>query len=99
MAHARFALQAPPPGPRPRLAERLRVFFLQRWTGRLLLGALFLLLLDQGLGLPLPCGLGALYIVTLVVLCIVFLVRIGRYLVRRLLWRIRTKMIVTILFI
>ncbi len=92
-----YALPAPPtPTPRPR-GERLRYLLLRSWRGRLLIAALLVLVLD-GLGLPLPVlttiawvvvslfAAGALYVA-------------GRLLLRRLLWRIRTKLIVSYLFI
>jgi phosphoserine phosphatase RsbU/P len=81
------------------LQERLRAFVLQSWPGRLLCGALGFAFLDKVLGVPMPCGIEVAYTLILVLLGCWYTFRLGRYLVKRLLWRIRTKMIVSYLFI
>ena len=75
------------------------MFLLERWPGRILGVALSLLALDEFLHVPLPCGLEAAYQLALVFLFCWYTFRLGRYLVQRLLWRIRTKLIVSYLFI
>ena len=61
----------------------MRAFVLESWPGRILCGALGLLVLDF-LYVPLPCGLGVLYKLSLVLLLCWFTFRLGRYLVKRL---------------
>ena len=84
--------------PGRRFGARMKRFFLERWTGRILLVSLALYAADQA-GAPLPCGFGACSRVSLFVYAAWGVVRAGRYLVRRLLWRIRTKLLVSYLFI
>jgi sigma-B regulation protein RsbU (phosphoserine phosphatase) len=84
--------------PDRRFGARTRRFFLERWSGRILLLSLALYAADRA-GAPLPCGLGACSRVSLFVYAAWGVVRVGRYLVRRLLWRIRTKLLVSYLFI
>ena len=76
----------------------MKRFFLKRWSGRILLVSCALYAADLA-GAPLPCGLGALSRIGLFVYLAWGLVRVGRFLVRRLLWRIRTKLLVSYLFI
>ena len=84
--------------PDRRFGARMKRFFLERWSGRILLVSLALYAADRA-GAPLPCGLGACSRVSLFVYAAWGVVRVGRYLVRRLLWRIRTKLLVSYLFI
>ena len=72
------------------------MFLLESWPGRILCGALGLFVLDNFLYVPLPCGLEVLYKLCLALLFCWFTFRLGRYLVKRLLWRIRTKMIAAV---
>ena len=78
--------------------RRAADFLAWTWRGRVLMAAVFVRILVR-VGVPMPCGLDVL------AACVVFLYavwgafRLGRYLVRRLLWRIRTKLIVSYLFI
>jgi sigma-B regulation protein RsbU (phosphoserine phosphatase) len=77
---------------------RLRVWLLQRWSGRILLAALGIKLLAE-IGLPLP---GLLTVpATLIVWLygIYWGFRLARFLLRKLLWRIRNKLLVSYLFI
>jgi hypothetical protein len=46
MARARFTLPPPAPAPALSLRARLRAFLLESWPGRILCGALGLLVLD-----------------------------------------------------
>jgi phosphoserine phosphatase RsbU/P len=89
-----------PPGPalRPGRAKRAGDFLAWTWRGRTLLGCLGLVMLEWA-GVPIPCGLDVLARVLLFLYCAWALFRLGRYLVRRLLWRIRTRLIVSYLFI
>ncbi len=88
-----------PPVPEPgRPLVRARAFFLASWAGRLLLATLALLVLDKA-GVPLPCGLAAVARVLLFLYCGWGAFRMAAFLVRRLLWRIRTKLLVSYLFI
>jgi sigma-B regulation protein RsbU (phosphoserine phosphatase) len=88
----RFAL---PPSKRIRTEGRS---FLNRWPGRLLIAAASISALDK-LGVRLFDPLPQLANATLVCFAIYALFRLGRYLARGLLWRIRTKLIVSYLFI
>ena len=77
--------------------HRARAFLLERWAGRLLLAALLVSLLGQ-VGLAIPVLTGAAWVV---LWCFVLwaLLRLVSLLIRRLLWRIRSKLIVSYLFI
>ena len=76
----------------------MRRFFLERWSGRILLASLAVYAADRA-GAPPPCGLDVLARAVLFAYAFWAVVRLGRYLVRRLLWRIRTKLLVSYLFI
>ncbi len=91
-----------PEAPRRSLSRRAHVFFLERWPGRIVAGAFALRLCDGLLSLA---GFGPPRALTLpagIVLWL-FLAWLGwralRWLANRLLWRIRTKLIVSYLFI
>jgi serine phosphatase RsbU (regulator of sigma subunit) len=94
----RFVLPAPPASPARGLADRARAFFLESWPGRTLLAAMMVEFLGL-LGLPLPG------IVVLVVRCILVVFgiygffRLSRVALRALLWKIRSKLILSYLFI
>jgi phosphoserine phosphatase RsbU/P len=77
---------------------RVKRFFLQRWAGRILLAAVAVYAAKRA-GLVVPCGLDVLSTIALFVYGVWGLARLGRYLVRRLLWRIRSKLLVSYLFI
>jgi sigma-B regulation protein RsbU (phosphoserine phosphatase) len=91
-----------PPSPdaarESRLAERARRFFVERWAGRGLLACAAVYAADLA-GAAVPCGLDVMAAVAVYVYAAWGLVRLGRWLVRRLLWRIRTKLLVSYLFI
>ena len=92
-------LALPPPSPQSALGPKARLgaFLLQTWPGRLLLGALAVLLLGRLWGLP-----HALSIIATLIVCVhavVAAIRLLRYVLRALLWRIRSKLIVSYLFI
>lgn len=92
-----FALppSAPPPG--HGFLRRVRDFLVERWVGRLLLGALALVLLGEaGLRIPFLTGLAR---VVLWALALWGLFRLSSLALRRLLWRIRSKLILSYLFI
>lgn len=98
MSRLRFL---PPPSaaaPEGRLLGRLRRFLLDRWVGRVLLTAIALAVLFH-FGAPLPCGLGELSYFLLVAYGFLGLVRLTFFVVRRLFWRIRTKLLISYLFI
>jgi serine phosphatase RsbU (regulator of sigma subunit) len=94
----RFRYQLPegtaPPGGAP---GRLRDFARRR-AGKVLLGSVLVLGLQLA-GAPLPDVIYSLNWLVLIVLGPWALYRLGRYLVRRLLWRIRSKLLVSYLFI
>src|SRR6266436_4117944 len=98
MSSLRFLPPSPDAGPRPGLGARLRRFFFVRWAGRVLLAALAVYAAHRA-GAAVPCGMDVVADVVLLAYCAWGLVRLGRYLVRRLLWRIRTKLLVSYLFI
>ena len=91
-----FAL--PPPSPEPVLGakERLSAFLVRTWKGRILLAALAVWLLGGFVGLRALTGLASAIVC---VYAVVGVFRLGRYVLRVLLWRIRTKLIVSYLFI
>jgi serine phosphatase RsbU (regulator of sigma subunit) len=80
------------------LAERARTFLLHRWPGRILLGAVFLRLL-AALFPIVPEPVAILAEVVLWIFGLYFLFGLLRRVLRRLLWRIRTKLLVSYLFI
>jgi serine phosphatase RsbU (regulator of sigma subunit) len=91
-----------PPTPKLRLLARARAFFTARWPGRIVAAAFAVWLLDgllplAGLGLPDVLTVPARVIRWLFVVWLAW--RGLRWLSDRLLWRIRTKLIVSYLFI
>jgi serine phosphatase RsbU (regulator of sigma subunit) len=94
----RFMLPAPAAAPFSGLGARLQAFFLRTWRGRILLVAIALSVLETW-GLPLPGPVAVAKDAVLGVACAWYGFRLGRYLLRRLLWRIRTKLLVSYLFI
>ncbi len=94
----RFLLPAPAVAPVGSLGARLEAFFLRSWRGRILLAAFAVWLLGA-VGVPVPDFLGQLAAFILFVGWLWGGFKLARYLVRRLLWRIRTKLIVSSLFI
>ena len=92
-----YALPAPPtPSPvAPR--DRLRRLLLRTRRGRLLIAAVVVLVLDRlGLGLP---ALAPIARIVIYLFAAGALYAAGRWALRRLLWRIRTKLIVSYVFI
>jgi sigma-B regulation protein RsbU (phosphoserine phosphatase) len=94
----RFMLPEPPAAPGAGTVERLRVFFLRRWPGRILLAALALGLLSVT-GLPLPEPLVGVNYLVLVGFATWLLFRLARLVLAGLLWKIRTKLILSYLFV
>jgi sigma-B regulation protein RsbU (phosphoserine phosphatase) len=94
----RYRLPAPPAQPHDRLATRVRSFFLRGWTGPVLLAGLVLWVLDL-VGAPLPGPARVLGRIVLFAFGALFLARFGRVLAERLLWRIRSKLILSYMFI
>jgi serine phosphatase RsbU (regulator of sigma subunit) len=92
-----YQLPAPPAGSAPGVARRVRFFLLETWRGRILLLALGVHVLARA-GLPLG-PLGALAAAVLVVYATWGGLRLLRWAFRSLLWRIRTKLLVSYLFI
>jgi serine phosphatase RsbU (regulator of sigma subunit) len=96
MRKHRFKLKAPSGSPRRALAERLRHFALGTWRGRILLAAASVqAALWAGLAVP----LGELASVVLVLYAIGYGFLALQFLARRLVWRIRTKLILSYLFV
>jgi len=94
---AAYQLPALPPPAAERALVRARRFLTSTWRGRILLGALGVRILDA-LGLDLG-ALGGLATVVLWVYGLVGAVLLTTWAFRRLLWRIRTKLLVSYLFI
>jgi serine phosphatase RsbU (regulator of sigma subunit) len=94
----RYGLLAAPAAPGDGLAQRLKSSLLERWPGRTFLAALAILALDL-VGVPIGGALRAFDRILIVVLGAWFLFRFGRFLLGKLLWRIRRKLIVSYLFI
>jgi serine phosphatase RsbU (regulator of sigma subunit) len=78
--------------------ERARTFFLQSWPGKALLVAFVVAMLGL-LGLPLPPVLAGLVRFVLIVFGVYGFFRLSRVALRALLWRIRSKLILSYLFI
>ncbi len=78
--------------------QRMKGLFLDTWSGRVLTGAVILLVLKL-VGLPLPSVFVGAARLLVVVLGAWFLFRFGRFLLRTFLWRIRRKLILSYLFI
>jgi sigma-B regulation protein RsbU (phosphoserine phosphatase) len=98
MDPSRFALP-PAAGARETrgATSRLRDFFLRRWTGRFILASV--LVAAASIALPLPDWVaGPAWIVTVLAMAYAC-ARVAAWILRRLLWRIRTKMILSYLFI
>jgi serine phosphatase RsbU (regulator of sigma subunit) len=93
-----FLLPAPAAAPVGSVGARARAFLLGSVAGYVLLGALGLVTLE-GLGLPLPSALPGLARFVLGVYAVWATFRLTRFAARRLLWRIRTKLIFSYLFI
>jgi phosphoserine phosphatase RsbU/P len=97
-------LLPPAPGtPKHGRLQRLQHWFLDRWTGRIVLAALVVLLLNHtlasllGIELPGPFTVAA-DIVFWIFACVVAF-RLVAFVLARLLWRIRTKLILSYLFV
>jgi sigma-B regulation protein RsbU (phosphoserine phosphatase) len=80
------------------LARQAQRFLWRAWPGRVLLGAAVVYALER-VGLPVPGLLSGLAAIVLVLFGCVAAARAARWILRRLLWRIRTKLIVSYLFI
>ena len=91
-------LELPPAAAGASPAARVRRFLLHTWRGRSLLASLVIVALDMA-GVAMPGFLMALAVCVLVLFGLVGLPRLSRWVVRRLMWRIRTKMLVSYLFI
>jgi serine phosphatase RsbU (regulator of sigma subunit) len=98
MHHGRLLEPAPAAAVAGGLARRARGFLLRSWPGRILLAALALYVLAEA-GAPVPGPLAGLAGAVLILFALVAAVRVSRFVLRRLLWRIRTKLIVSYLFI
>lgn len=97
---ARPILPETPSLPPPPLKDRVRIFLLQTWRGRILVGALALWLLDVLLGLvDLSAPAASLARFVLGVYALWGLWRGLRWLSARFLWRIRTKLILSYMFV
>jgi serine phosphatase RsbU (regulator of sigma subunit) len=94
----RFMLPAPAAAPEGGVGARLQAFFLRTWRGRVLLAALALWILEVA-GVPLPGFVSQAKGLVLGVGLAWYGFRAVRYVLRRLLWRIRTKLLVSYLFI
>jgi serine phosphatase RsbU (regulator of sigma subunit) len=93
----RFRLPAPRSAPADGVWGRLRAFA-RTFAGRVLIAALVVWGLDEA-GVPMPEAVRVLDSILLFVFGAWALFRFGRYLVRSLLWRIRSKLLVSYLFI
>jgi sigma-B regulation protein RsbU (phosphoserine phosphatase) len=99
MAHSgRFLLTAPASAPGRRLTERVRDFLLRRWLGRVFI-VVAALQLAATLAWPLPTWLASVARGLFRVYLLGFAVVLLRLALRHLLFRIRTKLILSYLFI
>jgi serine phosphatase RsbU (regulator of sigma subunit) len=94
----RFMLPAPAAAPQGGLGARLQAFFLRTWRGRILLAAVVLWFLETA-GVPLPGAVSQAKGLVLGLGLAWYGFRAVRHVLRRLLWRIRTKLLVSYLFI
>jgi len=97
-----YPLLPPESGPATGLLERARVFLTRTLFGRALLVALGLFALEvlcRRIGIPYPEVLSGLVNTVLFVFVAYGLFRLVRFLLRKLLWRIRSKLILSYLFI
>lgn len=94
---APFILPSPPPTPLRGWLERARDYLLRRWVGRVFLGALLVVVLGRA-GLRLP-GLYEISYLLFVACGLWLLFRLLAAVLRRFLWRIRTKLLFSYLFI
>jgi serine phosphatase RsbU (regulator of sigma subunit) len=78
--------------------QRAADFLAWTWRGRILLASLLVFFMTLA-GVPMPCGLDVFANIALFFYAVWGTFRLGAYLIRRLLWRIRTKLIVSYLFI
>jgi sigma-B regulation protein RsbU (phosphoserine phosphatase) len=79
-------------------AARIRQFLFRTWRGRIVLASVAVVVAGLA-GAPMPELLTVLSVVVLILFALVGLPRLSRWAVRRLMWRIRTKMLVSYLFI
>jgi phosphoserine phosphatase RsbU/P len=87
-----------PPAPEPGLFQRLGRWFARTWTGRVVAAALVICLLDQA-GVRLPGSLtGPAWLIGITA-CWIGAYRLFKWVLRRWLWRIRTKLILSYLFV
>jgi phosphoserine phosphatase RsbU/P len=87
-----------PPAPAPGAIQRLGRWLLRTWTGRIVAAALLVWILDH-YGVSLPGILtGPAWVVT-VTFVWVAAYRLSKWMLRRWLWRIRTKLILSYLFV
>jgi sigma-B regulation protein RsbU (phosphoserine phosphatase) len=92
-----FAMEAPPAPVGPAFPRRLRTFLLERWLGRILLVALVVAALGMvGLQIPVLTTIARLVVW---IYAIVGCLRLVAFALRRVLWRIRTKLLLSYLFI
>ncbi len=92
-----FRLPAPP-APRAPLLARLRRYALETWRGRVLLAAL-LVHASGWLGLPWPGLVSGPALFALLGYAAVYGVKLSAHLLRRLLFKIRTKLLLSYLFV
>jgi hypothetical protein len=86
------------PAPEPGAIQRLGRWFWRTWTGRIVAVALVVCVLDRN-GVPLPGLLtGPAWVIT-VTFFWVAAYRLFKWILRRWLWRIRTKLILSYLFV
>ncbi len=93
---SRYSLPAPSGPPQRRLLQRGFVFLTSTWRGRVLLGAVAVVVLAET-GLPIPGILAGLAEVLVLVAGMFVSLRLLRFASRRLLWRIRSKLILSLL--
>ena len=92
-----FALEAPSAPAGPAFPKRVRSFLVETWRGRVLLGALAVVAVGiAGLQIPVVTTLAR---VVVWIYAIFGCLRLVAFALRRLLWRIRTKLLLSYLFI
>jgi len=97
MARTTVSLPPPPATLQSRL-RRAADFLAWTWRGRILLASVIAFVLARA-GVAMPCGLDVFGAMFLFFYGVWGAFRLGRYLVRRLMWRIRTKLLFSYLFI
>jgi sigma-B regulation protein RsbU (phosphoserine phosphatase) len=93
-----YRLPQPKGAPTRSLSDRLNSYLRATWSGRILIVCIVVLVLDA-IHVPLPDPLVGFFKFVLALFVLSWILRFVRFLMLRLLWRIRTKLLVSYFFI